>query len=249
MSNRNRHEKRFNHKPAAVVKKRTKQPLYNHIEKKYTCALPGCSVKSNFKGNITRHMKDCAEQMLRKKKKDGNKVCELCGKTFGQKYNRDRHVKTQHEDKTFSNIVDESDNDAAIPTFVPQVDLQPENQTIDLSDQETPIYGVHGPPLNILLSPIRETDASTAHNETTNEVHGPPLNIPTSTIQQTDASTTHNETSFSIGIELAKMAEERDHIFENRFKESVLMKIKSDLKGRFFKHNAAKFLDEPSEKH
>ena len=244
MSNRNRHEKRFNHKPAAVVKKRTKQPLYNHIEKKYTCALPGCSVKSNFKGNITRHMKDCAEQMLRKKKKDGNKVCEFCGKTFGQKYNRDRHVKTQHEDKTFSNIVDESDNDAAIPTFVPQVDLQPENQTIDLSDQETPIYEVHGPTLNILLSPIRETDASTAHNETTNEVHGPPLNIPTSTIQQTDASTTHNETSFSIGIELAKMAEERDHIFENRFKESVLMKIKSDLKGRFFKHNAAKFLDE-----
>ena len=98
MSNRNRHEKRFNHKPAAVVKKRTKQPLYNHIEKKYTCALPGCSVKSNFKGNITRHMKDCAEQMLRKKKKDGNKVCEFCRKTFGQIYNRDRHVKTQHED-------------------------------------------------------------------------------------------------------------------------------------------------------
>ena len=70
------------------------------------------------------------------------------------------------------------------------------------------------------------------------------MNIPTSTIQQTDASTTHNETSFSIGIEIAKMAEECDHVFENRFKESVLMKIKSDLKGRFFKHNAAKFLDE-----
>ena len=68
-------------------------------------------------------------------------------------------------------------------TFVPQIDLQPENQTIDLSDQETPIYEVHDPPLNILLSPIRETDASTAHNETTNEVDGPPLNIPTSTIQ------------------------------------------------------------------
>ena len=243
MSNRNRHEKRFNHKPAAVVKKRTKQPLYNHIEKKSTCALPGCSVKSNFKGNITRHMKDCAEQMLRKKKNDGNKVCEFCGKTSGQKY-RDRHVKTQNEDKTFSNIVDESDNGAAIPTFVSQVDLQLENQTIDLSDQETPIYEVHDPTLNILLSPIRETDASTAHNETKNEVHGPPLNIPTSTIQQTDASETHNETSFSIGIELAKMAEELDHIFGNRFKESVLMKIKSDLKGRFFKHNAAKFFDE-----
>ena len=106
--------------------------------------------------------------MLRKKKKAGNKVWEFCGKTFGQKYNRNRHVKTQHEDKTFSNIADESDNDAAIPTFVPQVDLQPENQSVDLSDQETPIYEVHVPPLNILLSPIRETDASTAHNETTN---------------------------------------------------------------------------------
>ena len=168
-------------------------------------------------------MKDCAEQMLRKKKKDSIKVCEFCGKTFGQKYNRDGHVKIHHEDKTFSNIVDESDNDAAIPTFVSQVDLQPENQTIYLSDQETPIYEVHDPPLNIVLSPIRETDASTAHNETTNEIYGPPLHIPISTIQQTDASTTHNETSFSIGIELAKMAEERDHIFENRFKETVLM--------------------------
>ena len=187
--------------------------------------------------------------MLRKKKKDGNKVCEFCRKTFGQKYNRDRHVKTQHEGKTFSNIVDESGNDAAIPTFVPQVDLQPENQTIDLPDQEIPIYEVHDPTLNILLSPIRETDACTAHNETTNELHGPPLNIPTSTIQQTDASTTHNETSFSIGIELAKIAEEHDHIFENRFKESVLIKTKSDLKSRFFKHNATKFLMKPSKKH
>ena len=144
---------------------------------------------------------------VRKKEKRWHKVCEFCGKTFGQKYNRDRHVKTQHEDKTFSDIVDESDNDAAIPTFVPQADLQPENQNqiIDLSDQETRIYKVHGPPLNIRLSPIRETDASTAHNETTNEVHGPPLNIPRSTIQQNDASATHNETSFSIGIELAKI--------------------------------------------
>ena len=40
------------------------------------------------------------------------------------------------------------------------------------------------------------------------------------------------------------MGEERDHISENRFKESVLMKINSDLKGRFFKHSAAKFFDE-----
>ena len=40
-------------------------------------------------------MKDCAKQMLRKKKKDGKKVCEFYGKTFGQKYNRDRHVNTQ----------------------------------------------------------------------------------------------------------------------------------------------------------
>ena len=38
------------------------------------------------------------------------------------------------------------------------------------------------------------------------------------------------------------MAEKRDILFETRFKESILLKMKSDLKSRFFKHHAAKYL-------
>ena len=47
-SNRDRHEKRFNHK---VVKRRCKQPLFDEKEKKYHCVTPGCSKNSKFKGN------------------------------------------------------------------------------------------------------------------------------------------------------------------------------------------------------
>ena len=58
-SNRDRHEKRFNHKP---LKHKSKEPLFEDAAKKYKCATPGCPTTSEFKGNIVRHMKDCAKQ-------------------------------------------------------------------------------------------------------------------------------------------------------------------------------------------
>ena len=288
-SNRNRHEKKSNHKPTA--KKKSSQPLFNEAEKKYKCAVPGCSAQSKFKGNITRHMKDCSKINLRKEQKENNKVCGICGKRFEQKFNRDRHVKNQH----------------SVPTFVSQVDLQPQSshpdvpetlsaspETLNVSflsndgsvietemslvDNETPIYEIQDVPMAIALSPIRHIDdsltaanptheidsSSTAANRTTDN----PTNVidssltaanrttdnraleinPSSTaICHTTANDTAdgtNEANFSIGIELAKIAEKRDLVFEKQFKESVLLKMKSDLKSRFFKHNAAKYLDE-----
>lgn len=40
------------------------------------------------------------------------------------------------------------------------------------------------------------------------------------------------------------MAEQFQTTFENSFEEKVLLKIKCDLKSRFYKHSAAKFLNE-----
>ena len=62
-SDRDRHEKRFNHKPA---KYNTTQPLFNEKEKKYCCPIPGCSFSSKFKGKIISHMKDYVKQLKRK---------------------------------------------------------------------------------------------------------------------------------------------------------------------------------------
>ena len=40
------------------------------------------------------------------------------------------------------------------------------------------------------------------------------------------------------------MTEIRDKFYKNSFKERVLLKVNSDLKSLFFKHHAAKVLDE-----
>ena len=70
-SSRDRHEKRFNHKP---IKRKSKEPLFDNTAKKYKCATPGCPTTSKFKGNIVRDMKDCAKQKMGKGKKADNKV-------------------------------------------------------------------------------------------------------------------------------------------------------------------------------
>ena len=65
-SNRDRHEKRFNDKP---LKRKSEEPLFDDTAKKYKCATSGHPTTSKFKGNIVRHMKDCAKQKLRKEQK------------------------------------------------------------------------------------------------------------------------------------------------------------------------------------
>ena len=86
-------KKRFNGKS---VKPRHKQSLFDKVETKY-CATPGCSTKMKFTSNIVHHMKECAQQKLRKEQKAGNKICHYCGKRFKQKSNTDRHVKRQED--------------------------------------------------------------------------------------------------------------------------------------------------------
>ena len=98
-SSRDRHEKRFNHKP---LKRKSKEPLFDNTAKKYKYATPGCPTTSKFKGNIVRDKKDCAKQKMGKGKKADNKVCPYCEKVFVQKSNWDRHVKNKHEDSNFN---------------------------------------------------------------------------------------------------------------------------------------------------
>ena len=111
-SNRDRYEECFNHKP---LKRKSKEPLFGDTAKKYKCATLGCATTSKFKGNIVRHMKDCAKQKMRKEQKADNKVCPYCGKVFVQKSNRDRHVKNQHEHSDFNHtFADETIDDGTV---------------------------------------------------------------------------------------------------------------------------------------
>lgn len=131
MSNRNKHEKRFNHQPVTLGKNRKIQPLYDEKTKLWACPTVDCPLRSKFRGNIVRHKKECTKVMVRKQKMSQNKVCEYCGKTFGQKFNRDRHVKTHHESPDVDN---EEDQDATLPTFLSlESESQPEAQNPNVS--------------------------------------------------------------------------------------------------------------------
>ena len=50
--------------------------------------------------------------------------------------------------------------------------------------------------------------------------------------------------NLELAEELIRMAEKRENTFEKTFKERVLLKFESDLKNRFYKQSAAKFLHE-----
>ena len=121
-TNRDRYEKTFNHKP---LKRKSKESLFDDTTKKYKCATPGCPATCKFKGNIVRHMKDCAKQNMRKEQNADSKVCPYCGKAFAQKSNSDRHGKNQHEDSDFNHTFeDENFDDGTVVslTFVPEFD-------------------------------------------------------------------------------------------------------------------------------
>ena len=98
------------------------QTIFDEKENKHYCVTPACSNNSKFKGNIVRHMKNCAQQQLWKDQKADNKVCQYCGKTLAQKANRDCHVRNQHEDGTF----DQTDANEAIDQTVVPLTLVPE---------------------------------------------------------------------------------------------------------------------------
>lgn len=87
--NRNKHERSKGHSP------QIHQRNIVCIENIYHCPTEGCTVTSKYKANIMKHLKGCVEM---KQKRENNKTCPHCQKVFAQKSNRDRHVKTVHND-------------------------------------------------------------------------------------------------------------------------------------------------------
>ena len=93
-------------------------------------------------------------------------------------------------------------------------------------------YEVYEQSLNPPSSPIRDTNyTSVTSNDIVDDV-------------ETGKSNSVFNDTLSIGQELTTLVEEQDKVLGNMLKEKVLSEIKCDLKSRFFKHHAAKLLDE-----
>ena len=89
-------------------------------------------------------------------------------------------------------------------------------------ENESPIYEVFEQPFTIPTSPVHETNQDNELNESNNL----------------------SNVNLELAEELIRMAEKRENTFEKSFKERVLLKIKSDLRNRFYKQSSAKFLHE-----
>ena len=111
-----------------------------------------------------------------------------------------------------------------------------DGHTIDLEmsiiEKQTSTYKVFERSLNSPSPPIRDTNTTSV---TSNDIAD-------------DAGTDRSNSVFNdilpIGQEWTTLAEESDRTLGNIFKEKVLSKIKCILRSRFFKHHAAKLLDE-----
>ena len=200
-SNRDRHEKRFNHKP---LKHKSKEPLFDDTAKEYKCATPGCTATSEFKGNIARHMKDCAKQTTRKEQKTDNKICPYFGKVFVQKSNRYRHMKNQHEvinhtfaDKTFG------DGTVVPLTFVPESDRNDQPGPSNLSPNASYIESAPNQTTELLNVPFISNDGNIVEKEMTEienetpiyEVFEQPFTIPTSPVHEANHDNELNESN------------------------------------------------------
>ena len=89
-------------------------------------------------------------------------------------------------------------------------------------ESHIPIYEVFQQPFTIPASPVHETHHDNELNESNNL----------------------SNVNLELAEELIRMAEKRENTFEKTFKERVLLKIKSDLRNRFYKQSAAKFQHE-----
>lgn len=113
---------------------------------------------------------------------------------------------------------------------------------MSLVDQQNAVFEIREPTSSSI--PPFEPENLVPHNATVDENNDSlTLSIPLSPIRNNDTYDM-NDTTTSIGVDLARLAEKRDNMFERQFKESVLSKLKCDLNSRFYKHTAAKFLDE-----
>lgn len=94
ISNRNKHEKVSQH--YYTEEKLSIYVPYDDETKLYSCPTESCSTTSTYRNNILKHLKSCYQIHQNRKKNASNKICNICGKEFTKKCNRDRHVRDVH---------------------------------------------------------------------------------------------------------------------------------------------------------
>ena len=191
---------------------------------------------------------------MRKEQKADNKVCPYCGKVFVQKSIRDRHVQNQHEDRDFNHtFADETiDDGTVVPlTLVFEFDRNDQPRPSNLSPNAYASDTESAPNqttelLNVSFisndENIVETEMTEIDNETLiYEVFEQPFTISTSPAHETNHDNELNKSNnlsngnLELAEELIRMAEKCENTFEKTFKERLLLKIKSELRNRFYK--------------
>ena len=70
---------------------------FNDATKVYICPTVDCRASSEYEHNIIKHLKSCYQVNSNKKVAGYNKTCSIYHKYFLKKSNRDRHMKTVHQ--------------------------------------------------------------------------------------------------------------------------------------------------------
>lgn len=232
-SNRDRHEKRFNHRPRVEEKSKV-EPLFDFSRNNYKCPSSGCLTESKYKGNMTRHMKDCSEQTTRKIKSANNRVCPYCRMEFVQKSNRDRHVNNQHPDRITEckREVDIIDYPICVPEFNRNNKSEPSVLSLDTDKHDIEV----GDSSSIIPTNNEDTMINRASKD---DNILPVTESPFSTDKELNESI---HMSDSLAEELTMMAEKRERTFGKIFRERVIRRLKDDLEDRNNKQGAVTFL-------
>ena len=111
-------------------KKSNHEINFDKESKLYLCPSTDCETASKYRHNIEKHLKSCKIVNKRQKSATNNKICQVCGKEFAKKSNRDRDFNLFHVENNSIEIddADKSDLDNELPTMVP---VMPDDQNID----------------------------------------------------------------------------------------------------------------------
>ena len=161
-----------------------------------------------------------------KRSVESNKICQHCGARFVKKSNRDRHVAIIHRDEPLAPLMSiQGAEEGELHEEVGST-LTPE-QIIAATDDVIENNG--------MVSNVNESevvfDASIGEQEVVYDI----------SIDE-EPVVNNDETMADILAVLSTIHEQGTKCCENTFITKVVEKISADLKGRFAKHNAAKFL-------
>ena len=86
ISSRNKHEQKKEH---FNEKMSNHEINFDKESKLYLCSSTGCETTSKYRHNIVKHLKSSKVLNKRRKSVANNKICQVCGKEFVKKSNRD----------------------------------------------------------------------------------------------------------------------------------------------------------------